>query len=999
MGARARACVRAHMRARELDCSQMKTLVIAEKPSVAQDIVRALTPVAGKFEKHDEHFENDKYVVTSAVGHLVEIQAPEQYDVKRGKWSFAHLPVIPPHFDLKPVDKSKTRLNAVVKQARRKDVGQLINACDAGREGELIFRLIEQYAFGNEDAAPARAKTQRKPVSRLWLQSMTPQAIRDGFDALRSDQQMLPLADAARSRSEADWLVGINGTRAMTAFNSRDGGFFLTTVGRVQTPTLAVVVEREEKIRKFISRDYWEVHATFGAQAGDYAGKWFDPKWRKTEDDVEKKADRVWSEKEASTIADAVRGQTATVSEESTPTTQASPALFDLTSLQREANGKFGFSAKTTLSLAQSLYERHKALTYPRTDSRHLPEDYLPVVKDTFGMLADSGMKHLAPHASTALKGGYVKPNKRIFDNAKVSDHFAIIPTLQAPSGLSEAEQKLYDLVVRRFMAVFFPSAEYQVTTRITTAAGHNFKSVGKVLVKPGWLAIYGKEAQDEAKEGDEKSAAILAQVQPGEKVGTREVAPKGLKTRPPARYSEATLLGAMEGAGKLIEDEELREAMHEKGLGTPATRAAIIEGLLTEKYMLREGRELIPTAKAFQLMTLLRGLGVEELSKPELTGEWEYKLSEMEHGRLSREEFMREIAAMTEHIVKKAKEYDRDTVPGDYATLATPCPNCGGVVKENYRRYTCTGKDGASEGCGFSFTKTPAGRAFELAEVEAFLRDKKVGPLEGFRSKAGWPFTAEMALKYNEEEKNWKLEFDFGKEDEAETGELVDFAGKESLGACPKCGSPVYEHGKNYVCEKTVPTLAQPTPSCDFKSGQIILQQPIEREQMVKLLSTGKTDLLDKFVSMRTRRPFKAFLAWSAEANKVAFEFAPSKFPPRKTAAGAPAKAAAAPGAKKAAAKKVPAKKAPAKKAAAKTPRKAAAGLTPSAALAAVIGTEPVARTQVIKKLWDYIKAQGLQDAQNKRAINADAKLKAVFGKEQVTMFELAGIVGKHLG
>jgi DNA topoisomerase-3 len=977
----------------------MKTLVIAEKPSVAQDIVRALTPVAGKFEKHDEHFESDSYVVSSAVGHLVEIQAPEQYDVKRGKWSFAHLPVIPPHFDLKPVDKTKTRLNAVVKLAKRKDVGQIVNACDAGREGELIFRLIEQYAGG--------AKPLGKPVSRLWLQSMTPQAIREGFENLRSNQQMQPLADAARSRSEADWLVGINGTRAMTAFNSRDGGFFLTTVGRVQTPTLAVVVEREEKIRKFVSRDYWEVHATFGAQAGEYPGKWFDPKWKKpavvegVEPDAEQKADRVWSEAEARAIAEAVRGKSATVTEESKPTTQASPGLFDLTSLQREANGKFGYSAKTTLSLAQSLYERHKALTYPRTDSRHLPEDYLPVVKDTFAMLAGSGMKHLAPHAATAIQGGYIKPSKRVFDNAKVSDHFAIIPTLQAPSGLSEAEQKLYDLVVRRFLAVFFPSAEYQVTTRISTVANHNFKTEGKVLVKPGWLAIYGKEAADEvadAKDGDKGQS--LVPVKPGEQVRTETVEPKGLKTRPPARYSEATLLGAMEGAGKLVEDDELREAMQEKGLGTPATRSSIIEGLIAEKYMLREGRELIPTAKAFQLMTLLRGLGVEELSKPELTGEWEYKLSQMEQGKLSRDAFMREIAEMTEHIVKKAKEYDRDTVPGDYATLATPCPNCGGVMKENYRRYACTGKDGNSEGCGFSFGKTPAGRTFEVAEVEQFLRDKRIGPLDGFRSKAGWPFTAEMVIKYDDEAKNYKLEFDFGQEDAAETGELVDFADQQSLGACPKCGGAVYEHGKNYVCEKSVPTLAQATPSCDFKSGQIILQQPIEREQFSKLLSTGKTDMLDKFVSMRTRRPFKAMLAWDAEAGKVNFEFAPSKFPPRKTAA----KTAAAPAAKKAAAKKTPAKKAAAKKTAAKSatpkaPRKPAAGLTPSAALAAVIGSEAVARTEVIKKLWDYIKANGLQDAANKRAINADAKLKPVFGKDQVTMFELAGIVGKHLG
>jgi DNA topoisomerase-3 len=488
----------------------------------------------------------------------------------------------------------------------------------------------------------------------------------------------------------------------------------------------------------------------------------------------------------------------------------------------------------------------------------------------------------------------------------------------------------------------------------------------------------------------------------------------KGLKTRPPARYSEATLLGAMEGAGKTVEDDELREAMQEKGLGTPATRSSIIEGLIAEKYMLREGRELIPTAKSFQLMTLLRGLDVQELTKAELTGEWEYKLAQMEQGKLSREKFMAEIASMTERMVKKAKEYDRDTIPGDYATLASPCPNCGGIVKENYRRYTCTGKTGTDDGCGFSFGKSPAGRTFEQVEVEQFLRDKHIGPLDGFRSKAGWPFVAEMVIKFDDETKNYKLEFDFGDEKASEeSGEIIDFSAQESLGQCPKCGSPVYEHGKNYVCEKSLPTTAQPTPSCDFKTGQIILQQPIERTQMHKLLETGKTDLLDKFVSMRTRRAFKAMLAWDAEAGKVNFEFAPSKFPPRKT----PVKAttakvvatktvAGSASSTRAAAKKAPAKKAVGSKTAAvkaatpKAPRKttAASGKTPSAELAAVIGSEPVARPQVMKKLWDYIKANNLQDAKDKRSINADAKLLAVFGKPQVTMFELAGIAGKHL-
>ncbi|MFG6467496.1 DNA topoisomerase III [Roseateles sp. BYS87W] len=862
-----------------------KTLIIAEKPSVAQDIVRALTPVAGKFDKQDDYFENDTYVVSSAVGHLVEIAAPEEFDVKRGKWSFANLPVIPPHFDLNPIDKNKGRLTALSKLIRRKDVTALINACDAGREGELIFRLIVQYA------QPAKGKFD-KPVQRLWLQSMTPAAIREGFEKLRSDAQMLPLADAARCRSEADWLVGINGTRAMTAFNSRDGGFFLTTVGRVQTPTLSVVVEREEKIRKHVARDYWELRANFDAQAGQYEGKWFDPTFKKN-DDAERRADRLWNQAEADAIAKAVLGQPATVTEESKPSTTSCGALYDLTTLQREANSRFGFSAKTTLSIAQALYEKHKVLTYPRTDSRFLPEDYLAVAKQTAEMIAGEDLpgplQALAAHARVALNHGYIKPTKKVFDNSKVSDHFAIIPTLQAPKALTEVEAKLYDMVVKRFLAVFFPPAEFLVTTRTSKveAAGktHHFQTNGKVLVKPGWLAVYGKDVDDED--------ANLVPVQPGEVVRTESVDVKALQTKPPARYTEATLLSAMEGAGKLIDDDELREAMAEKGLGTPATRAATIEGLITEKYMLREGRELIPTAKAFQLMTLLRGLGVEDLTKPELTGDWEHKLAEMEKGRLKREQFMAEIAAMTEQMVAKAKGYDRDTIPGDYATLKTPCPKCGGVVKENYRRFTCTGKDGAAEGCGFSIGKIPGGRSFELHEVEQFLRDKKIGPLEGFRSKAGWPFTAELALVYDDEIANWKLEFDFGEDaKKAEgDGEPVDFSGQTSLGACPKCRGHVYEHGANYVCEHAVGE----TVTCDFKTGKVILTQPIEPAQVTKLLADGKTDLLENFVSNKTRRKFKAFLAYDKKEGKVIFEFEPR--------AGKPA----------------PARKAPARKAAAK--------------------------------------------------------------------------------
>ena len=817
-----------------------KTLIIAEKPSVANDIAKSL----GGFTKQGDYFESDQYVLTSAVGHLLEIKAPEEYEVKRGKWSFANLPVIPPDFALEPIAKTEPRLKMLNKLIKRKDISGIINACDAGREGELIFRLIAQYT---------KAK---QPVKRLWLQSMTPGAIREGFKHLRDDEEMQPLAKAARSRSEADWLIGINGTRAMTAFNSKEGGFFLTTVGRVQTPTLSIVVQREEKIKNFVSRDYWEVHAQFVCAQGIYEGRWLDAGFRKDETDPEKRAERLWSRAAADSIVTACLGKQGTVTEESRPTTSMSPALFDLTSLQREANARFGFSAKNTLALAQALYEKHKVLTYPRTDSRHLPEDYLQTSMQTLESLSENASYQT--FASQILRNRWVRPNRRIFDNKKISDHFAIIPTTQSPKNLSEPEQKLYDLVARRFMAVFFPAAEFLVTTRFTEVAGHRFKSEGRVMTNPGWLAIYGREMPASGKENE--NDRILVPVSPGEEVLADKVLVEELATKPPARYTEATLLSAMEGAGKLVEDE-LREAMQGKGLGTPATRAAIIEGLLTEKYLLREGRELIPTPKAFQLMTLLKGLGVKELTLPELTGEWEFKLSQMEKGQISREEFMQQIAQMTQVIVKRAKEYDEDTIPGDYATLKTRCPKCDGEIKENYRRFACTQ-------CEFSMTKIPGGRQFSIPEVEELLQKGEIGPLQGFRSKMGRPFAAILKIVPDTEKDNFKLEFDFGqpKEDESEAS---DFTGKTPVGKCPKCQGNVYDSGLSYICEHTV---GKPK-SCDFRSGRIILQQEILPEQMAKLLSEGQTDLLTGFVSQRTHRAFKAYLALGKDG-KIGFKF-----------------------------------------------------------------------------------------------------------------------------
>ena len=820
-----------------------KKLIIAEKPSVAADIAKAL----GGFTKHDDYYESESHVLSSAIGHLLELSCPEEFEVKRGKWSFAHLPVIPPHFALSPIEKTESRLKLLNKLIKRKDVEGLINACDAGREGELIFNYIAQHS-----------KTS-KPVQRLWLQSMTQGAIRDGFARLRHGNDMQGLGDAAVCRSESDWLVGINGTRAMTAFNSKTGGFHLTTVGRVQTPTLAIVVERERKIREFKPRSYWEVEAEFTAKAGAYTGKWFDEGYKGKEEDEHARADRLWEQNKADAIRAATLGKPGIVSEESKPETRLSPLLFDLTSLQREANARFGFSAKTTLSLAQALYEKHKVLTYPRTDSRCLPEDYLATVKETMRVLTGEGagkghdevlLARYAPFAHQILARNWVLPNKRIFNNAKISDHFAIIPTPQAPKHLNELEQKLYDFVVKRFLSVFFPAAEYLVTTRITRVEGHPFKTEGKVLVNPGWLAVHGKE-------GQEGSEGNLVAVDAGEKVKTEEVTVKANETKPPPRYSEATLLSAMEGAGKMVDDEELKAAMAGRGLGTPATRAQIIENLIGEQYMHREGRELIPTAKGFSLMTLLNGLGVTELTQPELTGEWEWKLGRIEKGEFTRAEFMREIAEMTRHIVERAKTFDSDTIPGDFGVLTAPCPRCGGQIRETYKKFQCGG-------CDYSLWKIVAGRQFEPAEIDTLITEGQIGPLTGFRNKMGRTFAAAIKLNDNKEP-----EFDFGQDKaDAADAEPVDFSGQQSLGKCPKCAAGVYDHGTSYVCEKSV----GPAKTCDFRSGKIILQQPIDAAQMQKLLADGKTDLLKEFVSNRTRRKFSAYLV--AKDGKVGFEF-----------------------------------------------------------------------------------------------------------------------------
>jgi DNA topoisomerase III len=520
------------------------------------------------------------------------------------------------------------------------------------------------------------------------------------------------------------------------------------------------------------------------------------------------------------------------------------PQLYDLTALQREANNRLGFSAKRTLQIAQALYETHKVITYPRTDSRALPEDYLPTVRSTLSTLDN-------PFARRVVENNWVRPNKRIFNDAKVGDHFAIIPTGTSPRTLDDQERALFDMVTKRFVAVFFPPAQYESTTRVTRVAGEPFKTEGKILVAPGWLEVYGREA------ASEKPEENLPAVTQGESVDTERIEIKIEQTRPPVRYNEGTVLSAMEAAGKLVEDEELRDARKEKGLDTPATRAAIIETLISAHYLIRHGKELQPTPKAIQTITLLKN-AVPELTSPELTGEWEFRLREIEHRKLTRDAFMRDIRELTNDIVGKAKHFHPDEHMPDSEPFGQ-CPKCGAPIIERFKSFTCT-----NEECDFTIWKTIAGRLLSREEFETLIRDKHVGPLGGFRSRKGKRFHALLKLS-----DDFKVEFDFGSNgQENGAAQAVDFSSQEPLGKCPKCGGRVFELGMSYICENSV----GPEKTCDFRSGKVILQRPIDHDQMRKLLATGKTDLLERFIS-RKGRPFKAFLVLT-DKKDVGFEF-----------------------------------------------------------------------------------------------------------------------------
>lgn len=839
----------------------MKYLIIAEKPSVATDLSKALKEVLGTFEKKGktkdaQHFVSESATITSAVGHLVELKMPTGANGKKLPWNFSVLPAIPKIFELQAIEKTEGRLKHILALCRKKEFDCIVNACDAGREGELIFKYIME--IGKID----------KPIKRLWMQSMTVPSIKDAWSKLREDEDLLSLADAAKCRSESDWLVGLNSTRALTCFRSRHGGFNITAAGRVQTPTLAILAERERAISAFKSETYFEIEADFAIQSGTYLGKWFDPNFNKDKQNSQLKAERLWNQDSAEEIVARCKGQIGSIDEEKKTIKQIAPQLYDLTTLQREAP----FTAKNTLSIAQSLYERHKMITYPRTDTRYLPEDYLKNVSNCLSELAQSGLQ-VAPFARRALEEGKVTLNKRIFDNKKISDHFAIIPTGRIVK-LSDVEQKLYDMIVKRFVAVFFEQAQFEETTRITRIASadihDHFLTKGKILIKPGWLAVYGRSSGVAEQKGE------LSPALEGEKANTQSVELITKETSPPTRFTESTLLSAMEGAGKKLEDEEMRAAMSDRGLGTPATRAAIIEGLLRQKYINRDGRELNVTGKGLRLIELCDEMHLDALTSPSMTGDWEAKLNRIEKGAYNREAFMHEIVDFTEDVVSKAKAHLDTMMNMVFPDLEVNCPNCSiSRLKQTDKTYECREIE-----CDFAISKYVAGRPLIESEAIQLISEKSLPEMDGFVSRFNKPFSAGLKLVQKESKTKklkWKTEFVF--DDDLDSEAELDLDKKVcDLDFLNGEGYAIYETEKSFV----VPDFKTEANPDGFKLGKLILQAHVTREIMEALLSTGKSPLIEGFISKRTKRPFKAHLTFDVATGKIGFEFPPN--PKRKS-------------------------------------------------------------------------------------------------------------------
>ncbi len=813
----------------------MKKLVIAEKPSVARDLARVL----GNVPKNNDFFENDEWVIDCAVGHLVELFMPDDFDKKLKAWKLTNLPIIPPEFQLKPIAATKKKFQQLKKQLKRKDVDGVVNACDAGREGELIFTYIYELAKS------------AKPVQRLWMLSMTDQSIKEAFANLRDGEQLQPLQDAARCRSESDWLIGINGTRAVTIKRSRGRSRQVSTVGRVQTPTLSFVIKREIEIRNFIPKAFFKIAANFELAEGQYGGVYQRPDFKKTDSEKHDRIDRLWDKEEAERIFEQInQASSADVTETKRRSPQSPGRLYDLTTLQKEANRLHHLPASRTLQIAQALYEKYKAITYPRTDSKALPEDYGPTCKEMLGAISGE----LSPYAQRVLSSDWVdEKNKRIFNNKQISDHFAIIPTNTPPRGLGDYELKIYNLIVKRFISVFYPPAQWDVTVRTSAVGEHSFKTEGRVLVEPSWLAIYGKDNQPEdslppLSAADQNKASIVdAELQSD-------------MTKPPPRYSEATLLSAMESAGKLVDDEEMAEALKEKGLGTPATRASTIEHLLKEKYVRREATQLHPTLKAEDLFQFLDAAGTDVLTSPSLTGEWEHKLRKIEEGEMTRDQFMQEISGMTKEFVERTTNFKESKANFIETTLRSPVND--EPLYEGLSFYQ-------NEEGDFRIPKSIAGRRLPVQEVDKLIKERKIGPLDDFISKAGRKFSAILQL-----DDEYKVNFVFENDEEQVAEEIEQAKVAPTIAPCPVCQKDVKQTERAYVCSQHNKIS---DGDCSFRLTRKLLDKEIPPEEFLKLVSEKKTGLIKGFVSRRTKRPFDANLILKEDGG-IGFEFPPRK-------------------------------------------------------------------------------------------------------------------------
>ncbi len=807
----------------------MKKLVITEKPSVAADIAKVL----GKLKKTEVCYENDDYVVSWALGHLVELFMPEDIDPKLKRWSLDTLPILPEKFGIKPIDKTKKRFNELKSLIKREDIDELINACDAGREGELIFTYIYELAKC------------KKPFKRLWLSSMTPTGIQEAFSALRNSTDMENLQHAARCRSEADWLIGINSTRAITRRMFSARAKQVATVGRVQTPTLAMIVKRDYEIANFIPVKYWQLIGQFEVSNGQYQGI-FQKNEKLNTKDPNDRVDRIWDKKIVEELLQSLlTEEVAIVNDKKKRTMQSAPRLYDLTTLQREANSRYGMPAGMTLNIAQSLYERHKCLTYPRTDSKALTEDYGPTCYQILNTISGE----CAGFAKYVVDNKLVNTsNKKIFNNKQVTDHFAIIPTTHPPKSLSVEEEKIYNMVVKRFIAIFYPDAEFDVTIRTSVVKNdYIFKTEGKVLVAPGWMEVYGKgNTQENVLPALSENDGIPAQAKIISIVSSEEM------TRPPAPYNEASLLAAMESAGKLVDDDDLAAAMKERGLGTPATRAQIIEHLLNLQYIERNKRDLRSTCKAENLLAFLRALNIETLADPVLTGEWEYKLRQMENGKFARETFMHDIEDLTKRIIQKVREYDESSASLMESKIISPID--GSPLLESFRNYRSF--DGT-----ITIPKTLCERKFSSEEVITLLSDKRVGPLDGFRSKRGAEFSASVILK-----DDGGLEFEFLNEPTTviTSEEIASF---EEVCKCPMCGASVLSAPDMFVCKRYF------DKKCNLRVPKKMLEKEISLEQCMKLVNEKCTDMIEGFKSKRTGKLFKAKLVLKSDG-KIGFLF-----------------------------------------------------------------------------------------------------------------------------